>query len=327
EAYLSAGDPESFPEHLDEGFAPWSPSRILRSGANGDGPTGPDGVASGFTPAVESDLVFGTWEGTESDRHGRRWSAVKDEAIWTYASQGWAERPASPSDPESIVSTWFTLLHSRSPLADPTAGDDAALRGASLPIEDGLPHGTHIEVTAARYEFVAGEPLTVHVTVTAPNDQRLRSGSSGLAATEGWLSSESQTFPELDAGAIHEAEFELTAGDELDSGSTARVAANVTAGDRSGVSSTAVRVSGALESTIEPLEEIGEFRDWTRSLDMKHLDALVPELFAVGQGRTRELTIVTHNYSAQNRDGTVEIGVPEGFEVSPSHLEVDTVAA
>src|SRR5699024_1148922 len=95
----------------------------------------------------------------------------------------------------------------------------------------------------------------------------------------------------------------------------------------SGVSSTAVRVSGARASTIEPLEEIGEFRDWTRSLDMKHLAALVPELFAVGQGRTRELTIVTHNYSAQNRDGTVEIGVPEGFEVSPSHLEVDTVAA
>ena len=327
EAYLSAGDPELFPEHLDEGFAAWSPSRILRSGANGDGPTGPGGVASGFTPAVESDLVFGTWEGTESDRHGKRWSAVKDEAIWTYVSQGWAERPASPSDPESIVSTWFTVLHSRSPLVDPTAGDDAALRGATLPIEDGLPHGTHIEVAAEHYEFVAGEPLTVHVTVMAPNDQSLRSGSIELAAPEGWLSSESQTFPELDAGSTHEAEFELTAGDELESGSTARVAANVTAGDRSGTSSTAVRVSGALESTIEPLEEIGEFRDWTRSLDVKHLDALVPELFAVGQGRTRELTIVTHNYSAQHRDGTVEIGVPEGFEVSPSLLEVDTVAA
>ena len=327
EAYLGAGDPEVFPEHLEEGFAAWSPSRILRSGANGDGPTGPDSVSSGFTPAVESDLVFGTWEGTESERHGKRWSAVKDEAIWTYASQGWAERPASPSDPESIVSTWFTVLHSRAPLVDPTTGDDAALRGAALPIEGGLPHGTRIEVATERYEFVGGEPLTVRVTVTAPSDQSLRSGSIEIAAPEGWLSSQSQPFPKLDAGSTHEAEFELTAGGELESGSTARVAATVTAGDRSGTSSTAVRVSGALESTIEPLEEIGEFREWTRSLDLKHLDALVPELFAVGQGRTRELTIVTHNYSAEARGGTVEISVPEGFEVSPSRLEVDAIAA
>src|SRR5699024_12831272 len=111
------------------------------------------------------------------------------------------------------------------------------------------------------------------------------------------------------------------------SASQALRAANVASGDGRGDSTTSLRFRGALEPTIEPLEEIGEFRDWTRSLDMKHLHALVPELFGVGQGRTRELTIVTHNYSAQNRDGTVEIGVPEGFEVSPSHLEVDTVAA
>src|SRR5699024_11255755 len=75
-----------------------------RSSDLGDGPTGPDSVSSGFTPAVESDLVFGTWEGTESERHGKRWSAVKDEAIWTYASQGWAERPASPSRSEEHTS-------------------------------------------------------------------------------------------------------------------------------------------------------------------------------------------------------------------------------
>ena len=326
EAYLTAGDPESFPEHLEEGFAAWTPGRILRSGANGDGPTGPEGVSNGFTPTVESDLVFGAWEGTESDRHGKRWSAVKDEAIWTYASQGWAERPASPSDPQSIPSTWFTVLHSRAPLVDPTVGDDAALHGATLPIEDGLPHGTHIDVAAERYEFVAGEPLTVSVTVTAPSDQGLQSGSIGLAAPEGWVSSGSQSFPDLDAGSTHEAEFELTAGDGLESGSTARAAATVTAGDASGTSSTAVRVSGALESTIEPLEEIGEFRDWTQDLGLKHLDALVPELFAVGLGRTRDLEIVTRNYSSQARSGTVEIAVTEGFEVSPAHLEIDSVS-
>ena len=139
EAYLSAGDPEAFPEHLEEGFAPWTPERILRSGANGTGSKGPDAVASGYTPTVASDLVFGAWDGTESARHGKRWSAVKDEAMWTYASQGWAERPASPTAPADIGVTWLTVLHSRTPQVDPTSGDDAALRGAALEIEGGLP--------------------------------------------------------------------------------------------------------------------------------------------------------------------------------------------
>src|SRR5699024_7500943 len=107
----------------------------------------------------------------------------------------------------------------------------------------------------------------------------------------------------------------------------ARVAATVTAGDRSVTSSTAVRVSGALESTIKPLEEIGEFREWTRSLDLKHIDALVRELFAVGQGRTRELTIVTHNYSAEARGGTVEMSVQEGFGVYPCRVEFAHIVA
>src|SRR5690625_7275477 len=100
EAYLGAGDPEVFPEHLEEGFAAWPPSRILRSGANGDGPTGPDSVSSGFTPAVESDLVFGTWEGTESERHGKRWSAVKDEASWKIGRASCRERGQQEGEEE-----------------------------------------------------------------------------------------------------------------------------------------------------------------------------------------------------------------------------------
>ena len=44
-----------------------------------------------------------------------------------------------------------------------------------------------------------------------------------------------------------------------------------------------MRAAGALEASIEPLEEIREFREWTENLDLKHLDALVPELFAVGE--------------------------------------------
>ena len=119
--------------------------------------------------------------------------------------------------------------------------------------------------------------------------------------------------------------FELTAGAGLTAGETARVTVTVTSGAVTGTNSAPVRVGGALESTIAPLEEIGEFRDWTQELGITHLDALVPELFAVGQGRTRELEIITRNLSSEARGGTVEITVPDGFEVSPAQLAISSV--
>src|SRR5690606_32983697 len=70
EAYFAAGDPNRFPEHAAEGFEPWQPRRILRAGATGSGASGPGGVAAGYTPRVASDVVFGCWNGTYSEKNG-----------------------------------------------------------------------------------------------------------------------------------------------------------------------------------------------------------------------------------------------------------------
>src|SRR5699024_2292147 len=185
--------------------------------------------------------------------------------------------------------------------------------------------GSRIEISPERYEFVGGEPLTVSVTVAAPADVGLDPGTVTLTAPEGWQTGSEQSLPALAAGDSHEVSFELTAGAGLAAGETARITVVVTSGSETGSNSAPVRVGGALESTIAPLEEIGEFRDWTRALDIKHLDALVPELFAVGQGRTRTLEIITRNLSSRERGGSVEIMVPEGFEISPARLEIAAV--
>lgn len=329
EAYLCSGNPSVFPEHLEEGFAAWTPQRILRSGANGTGTTGPDSVAEGYVPTVESDLVFGCWDGTPSEAHGKRWSAIKDEAIWTYETQGWAEREGSPSDPEKIASTWMTLLHTRTPLVDPTSGGDAALRGATLPIDGGLPLGTHLEVSPERYEFVAGDPLPVKVVVTAPQGEGLSAGTVTLQGPNGWTASGAHALPALDAGESTSVSFDVTVDASVEPGTTARIEATVSieATGMAGTSSAPVRAAGALEASIEPLEEIREFREWTENLDLKHLDALVPELFAVGQGRSRNLGITIRNYSTRPHNGSVEITVPDGFSATPSTLEVPTIDA
>src|SRR5699024_2382039 len=84
---------------------------------------------------------------------------------------------------------------------------------------------------------------------------------------------------------------------------------------------------GAVEATIEPLTEIAQFREWTRDLGMQHLDALVPELMALGSGRSKPLPIPVRHNSAESRSGAVRLTVPDGFEVTPAELPFSELAA
>ena len=82
----------------------------------------------------------------------------------------------------------------------------------------GSPHGTLIEISPERYEFVGGEPRALSVTVTAPDGARLEAGSLALTAPEGWQGGAEQPLPALAAGATHGVTFELTAGAGLAAG-------------------------------------------------------------------------------------------------------------
>lgn len=318
EAYLAAGDPERYPEHFDEGFAAWQPRRILRAGATGEGGTGEKSVTKGFKPTVASDVVFGTWNGTPSERHGRPWSEMLDLARWAYVTQGWAEMEASPKDPAKIPTSWFTVIHSRSPIVDPRSSGDAALLGAALPIEGGLPFGTLIDARPRRFEAVPGQPLDIDVTVTAPPTAKLAAGTLYLSVPSGWTPSGPADVPALAAGAAHRATFQVTAPDSAASGTQARIEVALAAGSAKGATFAQVRVAGGVEATIQPLEEIQSFRTWTAGLGMKHLDVLVPELFPLGQGRTRTLDVVVENFSAAAQSGTVALTLPAGFTATPA---------
>ncbi|WP_282007025.1 PIG-L family deacetylase [Propioniciclava sinopodophylli] len=325
EAYLAAGDPKRFPEHLAEGFRPWQPRRILRSGANGVGGTGEGGVAAGYKPTVASDVVFGAWNGTFSPRHGKRWSELLDLARWEYVTQGWAEFAPGTSDPARITNQWLTVIHSRSPIIDPTSGPDAALRGAALPIPGGLPLGTLIDLRPERFEAVAGQAVPITVTVTAA--QKLDAGRLTLTVPDGWTTSAPVSVPPLRAGASFSTTVRVTAAPGAAIGTQVRVEATLQVGAARGMTFAQLRVAGAVEATIKPLEEIQSFRNWTAALGFKHLDVLVPELFAVGQGRTRDLEIVVQNFSDVTQSGEVALSVPAGFAAAPASVSYPPLAA
>lgn len=327
EAYLAAGDPDRFPEHLEEGFEVWRPRRILRSGANGQGGMGPDAVAAGYTPTVASDVVYGAWNGTPSEEHGARWSELLDKARWAYVSQGWAGRPPSSTNPAEIGTAWFTVIHSRSPMADPTSGNEAALRGAVLPIEGGLPLGTLIDVHPARFEAVPGATLSLSVDISAPADTALPAGQITLEVPAGWNADAPVDVPALEAGGQASATLEVRVPAGQATGENVRVTTTYRAGDRSGSTITQLRTAGAVEATIEPLTEIAQFREWTRELGMQHLDALVPELMALGSGRSKPLTIQVRNNSGQAHTGSVRLTLPDGFAATPAEVTFSGLAA
>ncbi|CAM4056544.1 sugar-binding protein [Helcobacillus massiliensis] len=327
EAYLMAGRDDVFPEHFDEGFRPWAPKRILRSGSTGKGDTGPDAIAEGFDPAVASDVVYGAWNGTESKKHGKRWSELGDLSIWDYQTQGWAAIPATPTEPAKIPTAWFTLIDSRTPLADPRSGSDALLRGATLPIDGGLDAGTILECTASSFYAVPGEDITVDITLSAPK-RAVPHARAAIDLPDGWTSSGPAQFPTIAKGRTATASVTVTPSKDATPGDAVALRVNVTTKNRGTAWNTVpLRVAGAVEAILEPRPEIAEFLDWTKTLHMQQLDALVPTRRALGSGLSKETGLRITNRSATVQDAQVALTLPDGVAAEPAQHEVRALAA
>lgn len=326
EAYLLAGRDDVFPEHFEEGLQPFSPSRILRSGSNGSSEVGPDAVAAGYEPEVASDVVFGAWNGTESERHGKRWSAVRDDSVHAYRTQGWFANPPSPTEPAQIPATWFTLIDSRTPLADPTSSDTAALEGATLPLDGGLPLGTTLEVRSERFTALPGEPLEVGVELGAPT-RALPGASIELEVPAGWSVGPVQKVGTVPARQRRTATFTVTPPADAAPGEHVLLRARATSKGSSGENVLPLRTAGPVEAGIADRPEIAAFLEWTEELGMQRLDALVPTRYTLGSGRADTVEVVVRNLSESVQDAEVVLTLPDGFTAEPAELLVEAVPA
>ncbi|HEX7351383.1 sugar-binding protein [Brachybacterium sp.] len=326
EAYLLAGREDVFPEHFEEGLEPFSPARILRSGSNGSAGTGPEAVAAGYEPEVASDVVFGAWNGTESETWGKRWSAVRDDSVHAYRTQGWFAIPPSPTDPAQIPATWFTLIDSRTPLADPTSSDTAALQGATLPIAGGLPLGTTLEISASTFAVLPGAPVEVDVTIGSPGSA-LPGVQVELGAPEGWSVGRRQGIGTIPAKQRRTATFSVTAPAGTEPGQHVLLRARVTSRKGDGENVLPLRTAGYVEAGLEDRPEIAEFLEWTAELGMQRLDALVPARYTLGSGRAETVEVVVRNHSADVQDAEVMLELPDGITAEPAELRVEGVPA
>ncbi|MCS6711968.1 PIG-L family deacetylase [Brachybacterium sp. EF45031] len=326
EAYLTAGRRDVFPEHVDEGLEPWTVKRLLRSGSNGKAPTGPDAVATGYTPQVASDVVFGAWNGTYSERHGKRWSAVRDLSVHAYETQGWATFPPTTGDPAKIPAAWFTLIDSRTPLVDPRGGDEAALRGATLPIDGGLPLGTTLAITSDRFTAVPGGTVQVEVQVGGAG-RALPRTRVALEAPEGWTVSRAVDLGTVPARQIRTARFEVQVPRGIAPGVHLRLRTQVTSSAGSGWNVLPLRTAGLVEAGLEDRPEIAAFLEWTERLGMQRLDALVPTRRVLGLGRSESVDVLVRNLTDQPQNAVVTLQLPEGITAEPAQFPVQGLRA
>ncbi|MEW2473855.1 sugar-binding protein [Micromonospora gifhornensis] len=321
DAFYAAADPKKFPEQITkEGLEPWRVSRIFQTGGSGSGNMGPSCETS-FTPAEASNVIFGTWQGYESARHdGNRWNTVTTWARREYVSQGWGNSAFPTTNPDNIGCNRLTLIDTRTPYPDPNVGaGTGALQGATLRAPGGLPLGTEIHVRPQKWEVLAGKSIKVDTVLYATQD--IKGANVSLQVPAGWRVSGNGNVGTLKKGKEVVKSFTVTPPAQLPVGTRFKIEATMTSSkDGSGTSSARVQATAPVRGTLEPLEEIADFRAWTEQKKVKQLDALIESLLNIPSGKSRSVRVDLTNHSDTVQSGTVRLNLPAGFSANPQQL-------
>jgi len=295
EAYYLAADPSAFPSQITaEHLKPWRAARLLHQEHLVKSGTGP-ACEKTFTPTDPSADVYGVWAGRTS-RDGKTWAQIEAEASRFYASQGWANNPDAPSDPNKIGCDYLTQVDSRVPFTHGNHDPAAALEGALYPAAGGLPLGTEFYLTTSEFAVAPGEPFTV--TAHAP------SGHVALSLPSGWSSTGS--------GDVRhgKATFTVTATEPA---GRVRLGATVTTRHGSGTTGRAVEVEPAVTGVQQPLPRVSDFDSWASSTGAPQLSGRVKRVLTLASGGSRTVRVDLADTTGKAHEGTVTLDLPAGF--------------
>jgi LmbE family N-acetylglucosaminyl deacetylase len=327
EAYYAAADPNAFPEQLDEeGLSTWSAARILQGGASGSGVTGSACETTPYDANDATDTVFGVWQGRTSQESGETWAMHERRATWEYVSQGWAGFPPPPTDPEEIGCDYFTLVDSRTPYPDPASGQLAALQGAVLPAEGGLPLGTEFYITPSTFQVLPGQSFDATVSVGADRSPLFRPDLT-VDAPDGWDVEITGSLPRvIRPGKSVEVDVVVTPPSSASLGERVELAATLTTARGAGSNSSAVEVASTTRGQLAQRTEAQIFVDWAQDQKLPKLESLIDPLASVGTGRTEPVTVDVTNDGDTAASGTVQLDLADGFSAEPAIHTVDELA-
>lgn len=301
EAYYAAADPHAYPGQItEEHLRPWRVARLLHQEHLVQGPAGPS-CESAFTPADPSADVYGVWAGRAS-KQGPTWAAIEAAASREYASQGWANNPGPPADPDKIGCDYFTQVDSRVPFTRANHDPLAALEGALYPATGGLPLGTEFSLTTSRFGVTAGRPFTVTAHASRPGRVTLSAPAGWTVAGSGRLSHGTAAFTVTPAG----------------NPGRIRIGATLTTAHGTGTTGRAVEVEPPVTGEQQPLPRVADFDAWAAATGVPQLSGRVKRVLTLPAGGSREVRVDLAGTTGAAQSGTVTLNLPKGFAAEPA---------
>ena len=334
EAYQDAGDPSAFAGQLSqEGLRAWSPDKLLLQTSRGSATATGPACATSFQRERPTQNVYGVWGGRASQRYGTTWAAVERRAQREYASQGWSVFPDVSSDPNQLGCDYFTQVEARVPFvpgdltaasADPTT----VLQGAVLPTPGGFPLGTGLEVTPGDFDITPGSSTTLEVTLTAPEDTKLKRVRVEPSLPEGWTSSGPVLVKKVMPGETTTRSIEITAPADAATNERVRAAVRLTSKEGwRGYGDTELEVAPPVDREQELLPQVADFQRWAEAEGYRQMEGFVKPVLTLPSGGTRDVTVTLTNNSDATATGSVRMELPAGFSASPSTRDYSGLAA
>ena len=316
QAYYAAADPNRFEGQLRRGLEPFASAKLFTTQVLGTtGATGPN-CATTFVPQRPTDDIYGVWSGRRAE-NGTTWAQIEREAQREYASQGWSVFPDVPADPRSLGCDFLAQIDSRVPftrgdLTAAAAPSSTMLEGAVLQSHDGLPLGTHLELSTDGFEVVAGGTTSVRVSLTAPQDSGLRGVRMQAQLPDGWTGASSLAVGRVARGETVTRSLDVTAPAGAAAGRFL-VGLEVRSQGGTGYSNQQLQVVPDVEGTQQLLPQVAEFQRWADRVGVPQLKGIVKPVLSLPSGGTRTVGVDVHNHDDETHSGTVTLELPAGF--------------
>ena len=333
EAYYAAGDSTRFPGQIrNEGLEAFAPKKLFSSGARGSGSSPGKNCATTLKPDNPADDIYGVWSGRRSASKDMTWAQVEREAQREYASQGWAGFPDVDPDPANLGCDFMYQVDSRVPFVRGDLSAEAApsatmLEGAVLQQHGGLPLGTQLDMSTEEFEVTPGGKTEVSVSLTAPDDERLKNARAKLRVPEGWKTKKTISFGDLKKGQTKRRTVPVTAADDAASNERVLVSANVAAGGRNGYTNQQLEVAPAVSGTQQLLPRVETFNEWADTTGVPQLKGTVLPVQTLPSGGSRTIDVDVHNGSDSAQSGEVALQLPDGFEADSASKPYADLAA
>ncbi len=294
EAFFLAGDPNAFPEQIEQEFIePWQPKKLYYALAYG---------SAGLAVSVEVPT------NEFSPSQFMTYAELESIALGQYRSQGWSA--SLPPSGRGLNPETFTLAASVLPMPE----TETSLLAGIFEGVDHAPANVELEVRPSDFYVSQGGEVMVDVVFRNFSEIDLMDLSLSLSAPDGWTVSEASAPADVPVGESLSASFTVSVPQDADVTDFQTLVGRFDAVDGDAVpryasTRTLLQVTPPVSVELQPIEAVQIYREWTQRNNVEHLIRLVPAEIAIGAGETGAIPVILNNRSDAETEVTVALSV------------------